>query len=504
MGIDGAWINDILPTFLAIDGGVPWLDRLLPAAAADDGEGKVMVIDDFSLYLFRIMASKTAVDTGYDVAQRVSEHIILYIRPLSRVSQYVVMMDEREFTPSSKIPTQHARAESERRRGNIPWSKADVEKMNIKISDGRLPDKKRVMITTATRHDLFRYVTEAICTMDLSCGSAEKNSWPDIIVDGGRRVESTIDQDDYVISQGRIFTYRYRASAATVGAHNPCQSEPSLRIGESDVKAVWHIHAVVRRGPPFPATIVVRSCDGDMIPILLLNMRDWISPTERRVPFRLLLDMSRGSDEKPRILDMVALWRRLILSFKKRFPDTRYPIETFSFLTILSGSDFVKNYPGMGAKTAWRFFSECGGHRLIENGSQDVPSTHPMFRVENETIGLGQKASARRIQLEENTYRRYILRHYQEASSGTGTLKTMRRYCSQIPNDSQILAQSRRTYWNMDYWINCPRHYMIDPLEKHEQSGASVWGWESHVDYTTDPHGITIDVCQSVHVYRPH
>jgi len=129
-------------------------------------------------------------------------------------------------------------------------------------------------------------------------------------------------------------------------------------IGEADLKIPHYARLFAGQ------KIFVVCSDTDLIPILLLTVKDWV-PLKGKCPGKLFLDVTHPSDEKnkkgalPRkgVIDMIQFWRNLHAWFKKEYHEVLNPIEVFVVVLIMGGTDFLDNPPTMRAKTIWRGFN---------------------------------------------------------------------------------------------------------------------------------------------------
>lgn len=157
---------------------------------------------------------------------------------------------------------------------------------------------------------------------------------------------------------------------------------PSNEIGEADMKFLYHITKNIETGP-----VLIISCDGDVLPTLLLNVRDWIQNNKEgsgTIKNKIYLDCSAktGINE---YVDIIELWRSIILDFSLKFPTVSNPIETLVFLMIISGTDFVDSYKQISAKRIWDCFSKYDGHLILypkRNILEQLDDEH--FRLERE------------------------------------------------------------------------------------------------------------------------
>ena len=505
MGIKTDWVNAILRE--QFDAQDCWFSS--PPYGPKD---RVHVIDDLSVGMFSLLSKA---ETGADVRERLKTRILSYVNPKCCLASYTGLLDEREYTPLNKKVTQEKRAAASARAGRQPWSRAEIDSMKIVISDGPLPDPARIPLTLDVKHDLFRYITDVILSLDLHLF---KSRVPDVIIDGARKINHREDiNPDYQvprIGRGKKYLYRYAPG------NKIAQEMAPSNIGEGDLKIVAHISRIVReelrkaRQPrPAPLSssptcdsveplpiVLVRTTDTDTIPILLLSMQDWIvrikDEEDANVPVRIFADLSLPGQNKPvRIIDMVKLWRRIVIFFHDKIPCVRHPIVTLATLMIMTGSDYVENFPGMGPTTVWSYFYELKGYELLYSNQ-----LAPFVRDPGERC-IGRFDQAREVALAETNYERFILSMYEDALyKGMASSKTLHFILDggkTAPTQMAIRAQIRRIHWNIHYWLNGGKGYVLDPFERHPRTRLPLRGWVNYMSHTTNE--VKIAIAERVH-----
>ncbi len=495
MGIQTDWVNKILRE--NFDAQHCWLDR--PPFLVGD---RVFVIDDFSVAMYSLMSKA---ETGLAIAERTSTRIRSYVQPTSCLTEYITLFVAPENVPKSKGPTQQKRTADLAKRGVHPWTRSEIDSMKISIGDGPLPDVKRIPITRDVKLDLFRYLTETILVLDLH---QFKSGIPDVVIDGGRQIDHRArynpDTQVHPISAGKSFIYRYSPGKGVAREIAPS------KMGEGDLKIVTHITRIVKRelqrlsqprhpseasepSPPQPPIIMVRTTDTDTVPILLLAMQDWIvKPSQGepgRIPVRIYLDLARSVHDGVRIIDMVELWRRIMVFFHRHMPSVRHPIVTLSTLMVATGSDYVDNFPGMGPTTMWNYFHSLRGFEVLYPSPQ-VPFVRDL---QEKTVGMFD--GTRDVALAECSYEKFILTMYEEAQySGMRCAEVLRPIISggrSAPSQMAIRAQIRRIHWNVHYWCNGGKGHVIDPLARHPHTNLPLHGWAGFVSRTTNEFCVT-------------
>ncbi len=112
--------------------------------------------------------------------------------------------------------------------------------------------------------------------------------------------------------------------------------------------------------------IYIKSRDTDSIYILLLHIRGWIDIKTEKIKYGIFLESSgrdncpgeKPRDMKPRFIDVVALWRSILVYFRDNYPGIPCPIETMILLILLTGSDYTDGFPQFGPAKIWESFKE--------------------------------------------------------------------------------------------------------------------------------------------------
>ncbi len=164
------------------------------------------------------------------------------------------------------------------------------------------------------------------------------------------------------------------------GAEKPrFQEHPTVKIGESDMKLVWHILCEVH-SKSVPKRILVRSSDGDTIPIMLMNVMRMRRLDGSLPDCEIYIDLfSHGKTEEAikkmkeqRYLDLFALARRIAVDVKlTHHPKAnsgigatmKNPLELFSMFLVLGGNDYVEKFPRISARALWEEFWNKTEHR---------------------------------------------------------------------------------------------------------------------------------------------
>jgi len=274
-------------------------------------------------------------------------------------------------------------------------------------------------------------------------------------------------------------------------------------IGEADLKIPHYARL-------FAGSSVFVVChDTDLLPILLMTVKDWV-PQMGRCRGQLVLDMTTPSDVKkrpplPGVVDIIELWRVIHEWFDIYYQEIRNPVEVFCLLIILMGTDYVHNPPMLGPGTLWKAFSDkklyvhlanaiaTDGHmgsaippqdqEVIDGGEElgekDVVrllkrdlGAGAFFALDQEKVGRKHCPRGRRtpgIEVYESAITKFLLEAY-------SVLKG--KFADKWPPREWFYAQSRRVAWQMAYW------YQGDTLEGRilddemaQDPPLSVYGW---------------------------
>lgn len=199
-------------------------------------------------------------------------------------------------------------------------------------------------------------------------------------------------------------------------------------VGEGDFKIAAGISSA-----PRGAHIFVRSCDTDMLPILLVNMRRWIDTDEDGGGPRYSIHLNTNgavavANEKP-VLNITKLWGLVVRRFLTNFPWVCYPVETLATLMLLTGSDYLKTVfvdpatkeekmsmglPQLGPAAVWKAFCDPAVRNVLFPRRNEHASSIPviMDRVHSDT------AQPIRIGIDETRWFNFIACMYHQKIFG--------------------------------------------------------------------------------------
>lgn len=373
MGIDTSWkkiLEERYPE--CFSSGLP------------EGVMPVMVIDDLSLNLrkFTHLAK-----TGKEILERLSKRLNSFYNP--NLETYVGLFDEPRHVPPCKQKTQKKRIDN---CADAPYTADEISRFKISIQDHMLPNMGRLLATKSLHPEVYRYLTAGIIDWKIPESNGPKKLKRKI--DGG--IVRSLNMDNMSLEPRLIVCSPYTTQPFTCDTY--C-------IGEAEQKAPKYV-SDIKEGP-----ILVSCYDTDILPILLLNARDWIDLETKDIKVDVYVDLTHqgsgthlpgparddSADHNSDILDrpskkaattstsggnrpvnapngdkkkkapvrkimvnVVALWRAIIDDFNVTMPNIKNPIEVVVLLMAMCGGDFVDNLPGVGAITMWNAFLEFG------------------------------------------------------------------------------------------------------------------------------------------------
>lgn len=529
MGIQGAWKKILDATF-----GYCHMPEIPENTVVD------VVIDDLSLNIRKVMHGIVSwTDLGKRLRRRVKS---VYTQDLKR---YVVTFDEPDCVPSAKQPEQRKRKIAEMKKIK-PLSAQEMS--NIVIDNGiqlEVPQDifiRRLMLTQETRERLYDFCTAEIASVKFPVSTEEQSV--DLIIDGGisnmmkqrdrnndTKTATENKTRDPCLREGAKYIYVIPRSKK--GDRSVASVYDSQKIGEGDLKIPKNI-SMIRKG-----NIYIHSYDSDMIPILLLNMRRWIDKTTGYIQYGIFLDATcrfqntssqkDGEVLKGNIVDVVSLWRSIIVHFGEHYPGISCPVETVCLLMLLTGGDYAEGFSQLGPRRIWDAFIH-GGHKILfENSKTYLASPKSTFEsISSVIIDSNYGNCDQRYSLTFNeekimtfltfAYHRYLSpkpskdsspdhiplnlsmdKNREIANARNVGYKSENVKCK-IVSDSEIRAIVRRVWWWMDYLMNgvSGRHPYLDPTEMHHQTGDSIQGWETYEEDGKK----SVKCAKTVHMYN--
>lgn len=369
--------------------------------------------------------------------------IIGFINKLTdyKPQKIILMFDEKEFVPKCKQATWDKRKNEKFE----PYTISEMKEKDICFSDGKLPIMERVFCTPLLMEDL-------ICFFCQTIEDIHKNAILEcmIVVDGciqSSRLKKLKKCDK---NKGLEIDLE-KPVRANIAYYRKDVTDPvyvdSFRIGETDLKIVKHI------GLNSNKEITIFSSDSDSIPILLLNMRDWINKETGFLESTIYIDFGERSTKGLRFLHVTELYRlvaRYMISIH-----IEHPIETMCILLILTGTDFVESQYFVGPSVIWSSFMK--DNSIFRRGN-----TEHVFSSDDR---IGDTHTRHSVTIAEHLLKKFI----EVSSPANGKRKKMNKEETKKPEVVLSLDSClRRGWWQLDYWINGGNSHPIDPIELRE------------------------------------
>lgn len=184
------------------------------------------------------------------------------------LKHYIMLFDE--FSPTNKASKPRSPV----------LSAEQIKSMGVSVGNGALPpDTGSLLSTYQLKKELYRYLAYGIENVHPQTPTAEPVPCS-ITLDG---VPSFSGSGDIILK----FKQYYQKFANMYDDSNISHIDSPKEIGESDLKVVWHL-SNCQEGE----NVVVMNKDGDLIPIILMNMRDFIKEDTLNIPFNVWLHFS--------------------------------------------------------------------------------------------------------------------------------------------------------------------------------------------------------------------
>ncbi len=454
-----------------------------------------VVIEDFSLNIRRVLIG---LESWNELFSRLQNRVRSKTNP--KLRRYVMVFDEGAHVPISKQLTQKKRMRTEAKRSVMPFDGDELRTIEIGESCS-IPEPKdlflqRLVITRKLTPDLYSLCSENLARCAIPYDTTlilDGGYTKDLIKKNGDQIRinqccvddsSSLDEPHYITINTRDRNEPDCFSQVTIGKSN-------FPIGEGDLKIPRNISHVNE------GNIYIRSNDTDTIPILLLHMRSWINPATGYVRYGIFIDPENMRSQRNEIVDVVSLWRKILVHFRETYPGISAPIETLVMLILLTGSDYTDSFPQLGPKRVWDSFVD-GGHRIMfpnskqqfanrEWGSDQTVITQLSYGNPEQKYNV-IFAEHRIFDFVRFMYQRFILKN----TSTVVDMKVIRRRayerdskCKEqsrwnIPqDDEEIYAKIRRVFWTLDYWLNGSKsHCSVEPVALDPVTKKSLYGWE--------------------------
>jgi hypothetical protein len=228
-------------------------------------------IDDFTSRMFSFVSHAT----GYQEILRRSNKLIQ--ENVGGLEKYIILFDE--FTP----PNKRVKATKTK----FPaYTIEELKQNNIFVPNGRFPDSPERLITThVLKRDLYRFLSNEVCPkFDDGVYVPPHNC--SIILDG---VPENGGRGCHIYQLNKYHSVK----VDNYSPDNFSVIQSSGELGEADLKVPFYISRC-KEGE----NILVINSDGDLIPILLLNMRDWIDPVTKKIKYNIWLYNKKNDVQK--------------------------------------------------------------------------------------------------------------------------------------------------------------------------------------------------------------
>lgn len=443
------------------------------------------VIDDFMTVMH---ASVRSCGNWQRLGEVLRDRII--IDKTNKLKQYIVLFDENEFVRKSKYPTRR-----NRNKKVIPYVMG-VDTVNI--GKGVIRDGERILATRWLHPMLIQFCTEEIRHVIDEFGKLKSRPLPYITIDGAITSHSDINGN---LKQELLILQHDKP---------PVRLE-SYKIGESDMKIVNHlVHINEERNVTEKVVVLIKTIDSDTLPILLLNMIDLIDPVTQNIEISIYLESeykfnhknSSNGKHKTKYIDVVSLWRGIIVYFNKKFPRIEHPILSMCLLLMLTKTDYVTGFKQIGPSKVWSNFCDRG-HELFALPCNVLSESGYEVRVSQlitQEVSFGNKDKPNLFLLDEGLLFKFINYLYHKVLTKTeprndwSNMKTMEvlrdignkmdkgkieKQKFKIKSDEDIMVTIRNLSWNLLYWCNegCRPKIVPDPLVRDTSTNKSIYGW---------------------------
>ena len=511
---------------------------------------------------------------GSDIGAMCVNRILGMVIKYPNMRRLILMWDESELVPYNKSPEQLKRRKSGT--AKEPFSDREIEQDQIQFHGGALGNESRVsrmLHTTVLKNDLIRYLTEYMRQEKWAERIRDPRRKLHIIISGGRKYTSQCTREQYVSAmsetedeedddddpidpsdqedlqnivmmgdelhfasgkrtkikeprkpvqphinsiQTKAFDMEFFIETETksMRIQEHFSSPEEYRIGEADLKIPYYVAKFGKLGD----VILVKSADTDSIPILLLNVRNWISHPVRDsgfVPFEVLVDLSVKRDVKPRFFNVMNTWRSIMMKFTPPAPNSSQesdcssilgspkrsvawlhnPIEIICLLMVMTETDYVEGMNYVTPRLVWETFMKHRGWEIFARHGAVLISPDPFPDQDQTRIRVGPER--RNIQFNAILIHDFIQYMYSCAvfpTNGDYSVAKMKSIdiivhklitkgsqsllADDIHPENRLYARIRRMTWNMDYWVNGPQGETWIIFKTDTKTNLSIYGWE--------------------------
>jgi hypothetical protein len=452
----------------------------------------------------------------YTTGKALKENIIKLLLDLFLEDDY----ENINILLDGNAPENKGETQAKRREGKTFLTKEDLPRIKnlLPINDMALPDLNMVLNTSFLCNDLFRFITESILytpieeLLNIYCKHFESNNIKELrslwknklsgktitILDGRLKVNPKWKKTDTEFLPKLTFKHISRSFYKDLDLNEIKDHVDFLsyfNIGEAEQKI---LHIVEKY---LGSKIHIKCRDGDILPIMLMNMERLIKPDEDFISTEILIDLGKNS-----ILNIVELFRSIVIYFQEKkimLP----PIQTVCGLMALLGNDYVEDMMGIGSKKAWKYLLETNENwkllKIVDNDFIYIDSIDPEFEYYtlNEEVWLNLIAllysnlydSKTSVIYNWNQLEKMCEKKKENCKSTTYFSKINITKNSHVP----FRAVVRRTWWTLNYWKSGSQGKIILPVTEKDTQGISRYGWKL---VTEEINGETVYLCKRAEV----
>jgi hypothetical protein len=367
-------------------------------------------IDDFTSDLFKFIYLAKSYD---EIMMRYKSHVSTNVE-MSQVEEYVLLIDE--YSTKNKAPKKRAEE----------IKAQEIKDRKIRVPGGAFPteDPARLLSTPCLKRDLCKWLIYNISSSKKKEDTTRVESRDcKITVDGAPSFTDSNGEVTMILR--KYFAEREK----NYDRENYLYIDSTKNIGESDLKVLHHI-----QGTQPGKNVLVMNLDGDLIPIILLNMRDWIDPATGEIPFTVWLHFSHDqksihelhSEEETRkqknrrkmkekkdkeknandndnqdpmeidpndlidlpdtaepapekgkpecdycLINMNELFKDICINFKEEFGISQ-GVVVLAILIMIDGTDFTTGLDTVGVNKIWKAFVN-DGYKILSGSAITVP-----------------------------------------------------------------------------------------------------------------------------------
>lgn len=383
------------------------------------------------------------IGTWSDLYYKFWSDFALYVRIMS-VKCIVLVFDKQRFVPPAKAPTQKKRVEEQ----------VLLEEMPELV--GQLPENWRSFWgRRAWRIEVYRYLMRKL------------SQEPDLQLWGKKLFIDGASEDGmvYELIEGN----GEKPALHRIVEHPDRKNE----IGEADLCCpFWALQLS-------PGACRIVSVDTDYYLILLLYLHHYGQTADGEFLQRLYF-----SNRPNELVPLCELYRALLASIP---PNIQMPLITFAWFMIMQGTDMVNPLPWLGPTFFTDFLTTASPDKIVEysnfvgNIVLKQPGREGLMYSETSYI---------------NMLRFMYAEKYPALCNKEMTLEEIRttlksKYPKQPrapPSDDELLANGRRAFWNLRYWIHGYTNFKLVPDPRSKVDGVSIYGWQE--DEANDGHTV--------------